>query len=108
MRDAAVVSETVTASLHTSVVSTVSTLTSRAGDTEPETPVVLTSEIPDWDAVHREPVHLRLCERVSDVSELYAEADAGATRRFSEACASVQLAPAPFSQGETRVARHAL
>jgi len=108
MADVANVAEAVTASLASSVASTVSTLTSRLGDRDAEEATVLSSDQPDWTTIPALPVALRKVEHVMDVSELYPEADPSLTRRTRESSATVQLAPLPFAEGETRVARHSL
>eukprot|EP00746_Dinoflagellata_sp_MGD_P002635 gnl/MRDRNA2_/MRDRNA2_105160_c0_seq1.p1 gnl/MRDRNA2_/MRDRNA2_105160_c0~~gnl/MRDRNA2_/MRDRNA2_105160_c0_seq1.p1 ORF type:complete len:1066 (+),score=191.69 gnl/MRDRNA2_/MRDRNA2_105160_c0_seq1:78-3275(+) len=108
MADVALVAETVTASLASSVASTVSTLTSRLGDGGAQEATVLSDDRPDWITVSSISVMLSKVEQVTDVSELYPDADPSLTRQTSESAAIVQLAPLPFAEGESRVARHAL
>eukprot|EP00927_Polykrikos_kofoidii_P000222 TRINITY_DN10091_c0_g1_i2.p1 TRINITY_DN10091_c0_g1~~TRINITY_DN10091_c0_g1_i2.p1 ORF type:complete len:988 (-),score=138.44 TRINITY_DN10091_c0_g1_i2:73-3036(-) len=106
MRSVELMAEVVFRSLHTSVASTVSTLTTVAGSVD-EVRVTLSDEIPEWPSLPADTVRLRYCRSVMGISELYADADPLATRRFDESTVEVVLAPLPFSQGETRVARHA-
>eukprot|EP00933_Yihiella_yeosuensis_P079479 TRINITY_DN921_c2_g2_i1.p1 TRINITY_DN921_c2_g2~~TRINITY_DN921_c2_g2_i1.p1 ORF type:complete len:736 (+),score=138.08 TRINITY_DN921_c2_g2_i1:243-2210(+) len=107
MSSVELVAEVVTASLHASVASTVSTLTSSPGAVE-KMPVVLDDEIPDWSHLQSDAVKVRQCHRVTEIAELFADADPSSTRQIEFSDAEVVLAPLPFAQGETRVARHAL
>jgi len=107
MEDAAKVTETVTASLHKSVSTTVSTLTASGGPRRLQAEE-LCSELPGWSLRPAVPVIVRTCRLVSDVNELLADACPGATRVLEEQSAMVQFAPLPFAQGESRIARHAL
>lgn len=107
MMDVALVAEVVTASLHSSVASTVSTLTSMAA-ADPLPSVVLDGATPDWQNISADLVSLHGCHRVTDVGSLFADADPSLTRCFQLSVALVSMAPLPFAQGETRVARHAL
>jgi serine/threonine-protein phosphatase PP1 catalytic subunit len=107
MNDVTQVTEAVTSSLHASVATTVSTLSSKGAPRKWE-PEEFCSEVPDWTALPILEVRLRTCLPVSDVAQLYASSRAEATRKIVETSASIQVAPAPFSQGESRIARHAL
>jgi serine/threonine-protein phosphatase PP1 catalytic subunit len=107
MADVAKVAESVTASLHTSVATTVSTLSSKGAPRKLE-PEELSSEIPDWSSMPQCGVHIRACLPVEDVSELLVDASPSATRRLLETFSALQMAQMPFSQGESRAARHAL
>lgn len=106
MQDVELLAEVVTSSIHQSVATTVSTLTSLH---EAQTPIVLSGDLPDWNTVVSDSLLTREVCPVSDVSLLLAGADPAATRQLRESNrVEVQLAATPFSQGETRVARHAL
>mmetsp|Transcript_41651 Transcript_41651/g.118799 ORF Transcript_41651/g.118799 Transcript_41651/m.118799 type:complete len:1081 (-) Transcript_41651:19-3261(-) len=105
MRDTRLVADAVTASLHASVATTVSTLSSARRS---PARVRTSDEVPCWASVDTRPVELWRCRRASGFAELLAGASAAATRRLEPVSASVQLARLPFSQGETRAARHAL
>eukprot|EP00929_Paragymnodinium_shiwhaense_P110809 TRINITY_DN7806_c0_g1_i1.p1 TRINITY_DN7806_c0_g1~~TRINITY_DN7806_c0_g1_i1.p1 ORF type:complete len:915 (-),score=234.25 TRINITY_DN7806_c0_g1_i1:369-3113(-) len=107
MAQVASVAEAVTASLHSSVASTVNTL---AAQDKPKrlTAEEMSDEIPDWTGVPAVRWSWRSCLPVDDVTHLLAEANPSATRKLQETAVPVQEAPMPFSQGETRLARHAL
>mmetsp|Transcript_9844 Transcript_9844/g.20890 ORF Transcript_9844/g.20890 Transcript_9844/m.20890 type:complete len:1184 (+) Transcript_9844:71-3622(+) len=106
MHDTRLVADAVTASLHTSVATTVSTLSAALGGSHSQ--VQTSDEIPDWRSVPMMQVQLHRCAPVRDLADLLPDASASATRRFevSEEV-SVQIAPIAFSQGETRTAHHA-
>mmetsp|Transcript_2430 Transcript_2430/g.5202 ORF Transcript_2430/g.5202 Transcript_2430/m.5202 type:complete len:1015 (-) Transcript_2430:195-3239(-) len=108
MGDVSVVSEVVTASLRSSVASTVSTL---LGSESAETvDITMSDEVPDWAGVPSDTVRVQTCKLVEDVSALQPGSEVYLTRLISTSAESieVQLAPYPFAQGETRVARHAM
>lgn len=100
------VAEIVTTSLHTSVASTVGTLTSALGEALPG--VKLSDDMPMWECVPKDEVVVKRATRVEEVSSLYADASPHSTRVFQESRAEVQIAPLPFAHGESRVARHAV
>eukprot|EP00443_Scrippsiella_acuminata_P037234 CAMPEP_0115193286 /NCGR_PEP_ID=MMETSP0270-20121206/13474_1 /TAXON_ID=71861 /ORGANISM="Scrippsiella trochoidea, Strain CCMP3099" /LENGTH=632 /DNA_ID=CAMNT_0002606547 /DNA_START=54 /DNA_END=1949 /DNA_ORIENTATION=- len=107
MMDVELVAEVVTASLQSSVASTVSTLTSSPG-AEVLPPVVLSDAAPDWESIDAEEIVLQEVRRVADISSLRAGSDASLTRQVDQRIATVSIADLPFAQGESRVARHAL
>jgi serine/threonine-protein phosphatase PP1 catalytic subunit len=105
MRDTRLVAEAVTSSLHSSVATTVSTLSSlgRAPNR-----VETSDDYPYWSDIIPINVKLHRCALVGSIGDLRKDAPAGVTQRFEVDSARVQLAKLPFSQGETRAARYAL
>jgi len=105
MRNTAQLAEIVTTSLHASVSATVTALSS--GGRAPNR-VETSDEVPYWGDIGAQNVQLRRCVRVESLADLRRGAPVSATRRFEVDSARVKLARLPFSQGETRAARHAL
>lgn len=105
MRDTRLVAEAVTSSLHSSVATTVSTLSSLG---RAPNHVETSDDYPFWSDIIPISVKLHRCALAESIADLRKEALAGVTQRFEVDSARVQLAKLPFSQGETRAARHAL
>jgi len=104
IHDTAMMTEAVTTSLHASVATTVSTL-SRNGERSTSA-VEMSSEMPDWESITYQKLLLRSSVPISSMEDLLCDADPFATRRYNNIDALVKLAPLPFSQGESRFARH--
>eukprot|EP00928_Gymnodinium_smaydae_P061053 TRINITY_DN450_c1_g1_i1.p1 TRINITY_DN450_c1_g1~~TRINITY_DN450_c1_g1_i1.p1 ORF type:complete len:1127 (-),score=178.94 TRINITY_DN450_c1_g1_i1:182-3562(-) len=105
LRDASLVSATVTASLQASVATTVSTLAAAEGGLSRR--VRTSDEVPIWRDVKMIDVELRRHLPFESIDDLRRPPSATAPR-VAVGGSRVQLAPLPFSQGETRTARFAL
>ncbi|CAK0861937.1 unnamed protein product [Prorocentrum cordatum] len=105
MRDTRLVAEAVTASLHASVASTVSALSTSLRAARR---VEVCDEVPCWQELGVRGVQLHRCLQVSSVADLHRSAPASLTRRFEVGAADIKVGVRPFSQGETRAAHHAL